>query len=93
MFILYFTLVRSNCKVKYSSVVWNSITFKDANKLERIQHEFAAFYFNLISPQFGYSYAFALEQLKLHTLLRGDITLMHSSLLMFTVAINSALLF
>jgi hypothetical protein len=40
MFILYFMLVRS--KVEYASVVWNSITSTDANKLECMQQKFAA---------------------------------------------------
>jgi hypothetical protein len=35
MLILYFALIRS--KVEYASVVWNSITSTDGNKLERIQ--------------------------------------------------------
>ncbi|PNF40967.1 hypothetical protein B7P43_G08815 [Cryptotermes secundus] len=66
MFILYFTLVRS--KVEYASVVWNSITSTDANKLERIQQEFTALCFKRFFPQVDYRYDFALEQLKLHTL-------------------------
>ncbi|PNF19262.1 hypothetical protein B7P43_G08007 [Cryptotermes secundus] len=66
MFILYFTLVRS--KVEYASVVWNSITSTDANKLERIQQKFTALCFKRFFPQVDYRYDFALEQLKLHTL-------------------------
>jgi hypothetical protein len=66
MFVLYFALVIS--KVEYAYVVWNSITFTGANKVERIQQKFAALCFNRIFPQFDYTYALALEQLKLHTL-------------------------
>jgi hypothetical protein len=58
---LYFTLVRSK-------LVWNFITTADANKLERIQQKFAALCYNRFLPHVHYSYANALEYLKLHTL-------------------------
>jgi hypothetical protein len=45
LYMLYFTLVRS--KTEYASVVWNSITTTDANKLERIQQKFAVLCRNL----------------------------------------------
>jgi hypothetical protein len=60
------TLVIS--KLAYASVVWNSITSTDANKLERIQQRFAALYFNCFFPQANYCYSQALEELILHTL-------------------------
>jgi hypothetical protein len=61
---LYFTLVRS--KLENASVVWNSITTTDANKLERIQQTFAALCYNRFLPHVRYSYAIALEYLKLY---------------------------
>jgi hypothetical protein len=55
-------------KLEYASVVWNSITNTDANKLERIQQKFAALCYNRFLPHVHYSYAKASEYLKLHTL-------------------------
>jgi hypothetical protein len=49
MLVLCFVLVRS--KVEYASVVWNSITSADANKLERIQKKFTALCFKRFFPQ------------------------------------------
>jgi hypothetical protein len=70
---LYFTLVTS--KLEYASVVWNSIMTTDANKLERIQQKFAALRYNCFLPHVHYSYANALEYLKLHTLRKRRIHL------------------
>jgi hypothetical protein len=44
LFRLYIAVVRS--KVEYMSVVWNSVTSTDANKLELIQQRFVALCFN-----------------------------------------------
>jgi hypothetical protein len=43
-----FTLVTS--KLEYTTVVWNSVTSADANKLERIQQKFASARFYRVSP-------------------------------------------
>jgi hypothetical protein len=66
---LYITLVRS--RLEYPSIVWNSITSTDANKLEHIQQRFAALCFNRFFAQIHYSYSLALEKLKLHNLRMG----------------------
>jgi hypothetical protein len=52
---LYITLIKS--ELEYASVVWNSITSTDANKLERIQQMFVALCFNSFFPQFHYCYS------------------------------------
>jgi hypothetical protein len=55
--------------MEYASVVWNSITSTDANKLERIQQKFVALHFHRFFAQEHYSCSFVLEELKLSTLL------------------------
>jgi hypothetical protein len=65
MYRLFITLVRS--KLEYASVVWNSITSTNSNKLERIQQRFSALCFNRFFPEV-HCYSLPLEQLKLHTL-------------------------
>jgi hypothetical protein len=64
--ILYFILLRS--KLEYASVVSNSVTSADANQLDLIQQKFVALCFNCSFHHICYSYAYALGQLKLHTL-------------------------
>jgi hypothetical protein len=68
LLILCFSLVRP--KLEYASVVWNSITSTNANKLQRIQKKFVALCYNrFISPDSnGYSYANALQVLNLRNL-------------------------
>jgi hypothetical protein len=86
---LYFTLVRS--KSGYASVVWNSITSSEANKLERIQQRFVALCFNRFLLELHH--CLALEELKFRTLLWGGITSMLPLSLKFTLVSNSALRF
>jgi len=62
---LYFTVVRP--KLKYASVIRNSITSADANKLEGIQRKFAAQFYNRFFPN---AHANALVYLKLRILER-----------------------
>jgi hypothetical protein len=52
LYVLYFNLVRS--KLVYTSVVWHSIGFTDANKLEQIQHKSAVLCFNRVFPLVHY---------------------------------------
>jgi hypothetical protein len=66
LYVLYFTLVRS--KLEYASVVVNSITSTDANKLERIQQKFASVCFYRFVPHVPYTYNDALEKLSLQSL-------------------------
>jgi hypothetical protein len=68
MLTLYITLVRR--KIGYVSVVWNSVTSTDANKLELIQRKFMALCFRRFFPQADYSYDSALDQLNMHTLVK-----------------------
>jgi hypothetical protein len=63
---LYITLARF--KLEYASLVWNSITPTDANKLESFQQRFTAFCFTRFFSQVHYCYSLAVEELKLHTL-------------------------
>jgi hypothetical protein len=58
-FTLHINLIRS--KLQHVSVVWNSITSTDANKLERIQQKFAVLCFSFFYPN-AYT---------LHTYVRG----------------------
>jgi hypothetical protein len=67
LYALYFTSVRS--KLEYASVVWNSITSTDANKLERIQQKFASVcFYRFFPPHVPYSYTLDLEKLSLSSL-------------------------
>jgi hypothetical protein len=54
--------------MEYASVVWNSITSSDANKLERIQQKFASVCFYRFFLHVAYNYIVALQKLCLHSL-------------------------
>jgi hypothetical protein len=66
LLLLYATLVSST--LEYASPVWNNSTITVANKLERVQQKPAALCFSRFFPQISFSYASALELLKLRTL-------------------------
>jgi hypothetical protein len=84
LFRLHTALVRS--KMEYASVVWNSITSTDANKLGRIQQKFAALCSNRFFAQVHYGYFLALEALRLPTLhIRRQSCLSNLSLFWFKI--------
>jgi uncharacterized membrane protein len=67
LYILFFILVMSKL-LEYASVVWNSITSTDANKLERIQQNFVYFCFYRLYSYVPYTSTDALEKLNLKSL-------------------------
>jgi hypothetical protein len=90
----YFTLVWS--KLAYATVVWNSITSTDANKLERIQQKCASvsFYrFLYFCVPYTCTYTDVLEKLSLQSLRKRRHHLDALFLFRSTVALNPALPF
>jgi hypothetical protein len=66
LLMLYIAIIRS--KLEYGSIVWNSITNTDSNKLERIQRKFAALCHNRSFQDVYYHYNNILDKLNLQTL-------------------------
>jgi hypothetical protein len=64
LYVLYFTLVRS--KLEYASVVWNSITSINTNKLLRIQQRFASVSFYRSFRHVPCRYTLTLDKLNQH---------------------------
>jgi hypothetical protein len=66
LLMLYIATVRS--KLEYATVVWNSITNTDSNKLERVQRKFAGLCHNRFFQDVDYHYSNILDKLNLQTL-------------------------
>jgi hypothetical protein len=64
--ILYLTLVRLD--LECASTVWNSITYADAKKLERVQRKFVALCQNRLFTHDNVTHKDFLKFLKIHTL-------------------------
>jgi hypothetical protein len=89
---IYMYSVRS--KLVYASVVRNSITYTDANKLELIQQEFTVFFVLIVSFPISITVTLSPQSiLNCTPYVRGDITLKHSCLLNVTVVLNSSFRF
>jgi hypothetical protein len=84
--VLHYSLVRS--KLEYTSILWNSVAFIDANTLESIQQKLVSVCLCHFSPKVSYSYTYSAENISLH----ADTIWAHFSSFRFIVASNIALL-